>query len=500
MSAGGFLDACGFIPASAGTGNFVVSSAVQGYQTPANANAIGGTPYSYRAQSSDLTQWEEGYGDYTVSGTTLARTTITANSLGTTAAVNFSAAPNVFITAATADLQNASLLNSGSVPAAQLVNAGMLTDIRMARALSLTTSGRMGYPTNGNEYKGVYTGFVNNGDGLQGGLSSNGIYDTTSKTWTPSRANQSSVYGTAFTSLSGWAVAGNGTVTITTATGQPALPDAAWFQAGATVGNLAQISRNVGSIPASFGLSYQSQNVAIGTNTADALNIQVANVNGSVLEIRQNDNSLAIFINGAFTQIWAASFGNFGSEIWFEVNWNSGSNYTINLYLGTQYVATMTGNLPGGGTNGNVVAYLENGVTASRQAWLYFLNIGSSALPANMTLYGTLMQVNTAPNTITVLALVEDDTVSVVPGSTLFIDVTCDGSTYTNVGNLADLGVITAGLIDNTKNVSAFGGSVAVSGFTTGAHLGWRLRTQPQASGAGSSVFTPIWGVALQVT
>lgn len=122
MSATGFLDACGFIPASSGTGNFVVSAAVQGYQTPAGAGAVNGTIYSYRAESSDKTQWEEGFGTYTVSSTTLARTTITANSSGGTTAINFSAAPNVFITALSADLQNASLLNSGTV-SPSLVNA-----------------------------------------------------------------------------------------------------------------------------------------------------------------------------------------------------------------------------------------------------------------------------------------------------------------------------------------------------------------------------------------
>jgi hypothetical protein len=118
MTAGGYVDACGFIPVSSGTGDFVVSAAVTGYQTPASAGAVNGTVYSYRAQSSDLSQWEEGYGAYTSSTTTLARTTVTASSTGSK--VSFSAAPNVFITALTADLTNASLLASGTVPTARL--------------------------------------------------------------------------------------------------------------------------------------------------------------------------------------------------------------------------------------------------------------------------------------------------------------------------------------------------------------------------------------------
>jgi hypothetical protein len=115
MSANDFIDACSFIPSSGGTGNFVVSAAVQGYQTPASAGAVNGNVYSYRAESVDKSQWEDGFGAYTSSSVTLARTTITANSNGNTSAVNFSAAPNVYITAASADLKNASLLSTGTL-------------------------------------------------------------------------------------------------------------------------------------------------------------------------------------------------------------------------------------------------------------------------------------------------------------------------------------------------------------------------------------------------
>jgi microcystin-dependent protein len=118
MSAGGYLDGCGFIAASSGTGDFVVSVAVQGYQTPASASAVNGTVYTYRAESADKSQWEIGFGAYTSGTTTLARTTQLATSTG--AKVSFLAAPNVYVTAAKADLQNASLLNSGTVPTAVL--------------------------------------------------------------------------------------------------------------------------------------------------------------------------------------------------------------------------------------------------------------------------------------------------------------------------------------------------------------------------------------------
>jgi hypothetical protein len=62
-----FLDCCRFIPASNGTGSFVVASAAGGYQTPASANAVDGATYRYRAESADITQREVGTGVYTVS-------------------------------------------------------------------------------------------------------------------------------------------------------------------------------------------------------------------------------------------------------------------------------------------------------------------------------------------------------------------------------------------------------------------------------------------------
>jgi len=118
MAATGFLDACGFNPASGGTGDFVVSAAITGYRTPASASAVNGAVYSYRAQSSDLSQWEVGFGAYTSGTTTLARSTVGASSTGSK--VSFTAPPNVYVTALTSDLQNASLLANGTVATARL--------------------------------------------------------------------------------------------------------------------------------------------------------------------------------------------------------------------------------------------------------------------------------------------------------------------------------------------------------------------------------------------
>lgn len=90
-----FLDRCIFNAMAAGTGIFTVASAVPGYQTPLQAGAMSGLPYGYAAQSSDLTQWEYGYGTY--SSATLSRTVI-LNSLGTSSPINFTAPPQVLLT------------------------------------------------------------------------------------------------------------------------------------------------------------------------------------------------------------------------------------------------------------------------------------------------------------------------------------------------------------------------------------------------------------------
>lgn len=121
MSAGGYVDVCKFLPTAGGLTDFTFSTAVTGYQSPASAGISNGVVYSYRAESTDLTQWEIGFGAYNTGTGVLARTTVNASSTGSK--INFSAAPQVSITALTADLQNAALLTSGTLPVAR-INGG----------------------------------------------------------------------------------------------------------------------------------------------------------------------------------------------------------------------------------------------------------------------------------------------------------------------------------------------------------------------------------------
>lgn len=75
------LDVCRFFPTLGGVTDWTYSINVMGYQSPALAGVVTGAPYSYRAESTDLTQWEIGTGIY--DGTKFLRTTVLYNSSGT---------------------------------------------------------------------------------------------------------------------------------------------------------------------------------------------------------------------------------------------------------------------------------------------------------------------------------------------------------------------------------------------------------------------------------
>lgn len=83
MVTSSFLDVCRFTPTLGGTTDWTYSAAVVGYESPTAAGAVNGAIYRYRAESSDLSQWEVGYGAYNSSTGVLARTTVLRNSSGT---------------------------------------------------------------------------------------------------------------------------------------------------------------------------------------------------------------------------------------------------------------------------------------------------------------------------------------------------------------------------------------------------------------------------------
>ena len=83
-----------FVPASNGTGDFVYSATIQGYRSPTSALTDGKT-YRYRAESSDMSEWEYGTGVWSSSTSTLTRATVAFSSTG--AKVSFTLAPTVGI-------------------------------------------------------------------------------------------------------------------------------------------------------------------------------------------------------------------------------------------------------------------------------------------------------------------------------------------------------------------------------------------------------------------
>ena len=80
--------------ATTGTGTITLAGAVSGFQSFA---VVGNGNTTYYTITSG-TAWEVGIGTYTTSGTTLARTTILSNSLGTTVAISLTGTSTVFVT------------------------------------------------------------------------------------------------------------------------------------------------------------------------------------------------------------------------------------------------------------------------------------------------------------------------------------------------------------------------------------------------------------------
>jgi hypothetical protein len=135
----GWIDSCCFTPVAGGTTDWTFASVVQGYQSPTAAGAQNGRLYKVRAESADLSQWEESEGAYNGGTGVFARTTVLFNSQGTTAKVNFSSVPQVAVIALKEDL----LATDESCLALGMTN-GQLSASATAGALTvsvLTTAG-----------------------------------------------------------------------------------------------------------------------------------------------------------------------------------------------------------------------------------------------------------------------------------------------------------------------------------------------------------------------
>lgn len=93
-----FTNYCKWSSTTAGTASFTVGAAASAdeggaHDIPANCGVVDGAVYRYFARTADLSQTELGRGTYRSSTGKLDRTTILANSDGTTTAVNFATDP-----------------------------------------------------------------------------------------------------------------------------------------------------------------------------------------------------------------------------------------------------------------------------------------------------------------------------------------------------------------------------------------------------------------------
>jgi hypothetical protein len=160
-----FLDVCRFFPTAGGTTDWTVSAAVGGYQTPSAAGAVNGALYRYRAESTDLTQWEVGYGTYNTSTSVLSRSTVLFNSAGTTAKIGFSTVPQVAIVALAEDIggnTNRRLAKTAAYTVAQ-ADCGMTLALGGGAFYALTFAAGSGYDSN-------HTNLVINEDTARGKL------------------------------------------------------------------------------------------------------------------------------------------------------------------------------------------------------------------------------------------------------------------------------------------------------------------------------------------
>ena len=120
--------------ATTGTGTLTLGSAVDGYQTFANAGVANGNIVRYTIE--DGSAWEIGLGTYSSTGTTLSRGTI-ESSTGT--AINLSGNATVFVTAAAGDLQElVTFAETFALPTVDGTNGQVLTT-NGSGTLSFTT-------------------------------------------------------------------------------------------------------------------------------------------------------------------------------------------------------------------------------------------------------------------------------------------------------------------------------------------------------------------------
>lgn len=138
------VDRAKMTTATTGTGTITLGSASSGYQSFAAAGVANGNVVRYTIE--DGANWEIGTGTYTSTGTTLSRSPTQSSSGG--AAINLSGSATVFVTVASADLQElVTFAETFTLPTVDGTNGQVLTTNGSGTLTFTTVSGGGGGAT-----------------------------------------------------------------------------------------------------------------------------------------------------------------------------------------------------------------------------------------------------------------------------------------------------------------------------------------------------------------
>ena len=267
-----------------------------------------------------------------------------------------------------------------------------------------------------------------------------------------------------FDDIRGWS-ANVGVTIVEPRDRDPMVGKVAEMDTGANAGSVSVLRKYYGPIPASFGVSVLMGMVTKLRSSAEALEMQVQNGEGHQLKMRVYSGAVEFFHDGA----WHRQFAYGGSisiltEWWVEARFNGGSSYTIRLFAGTQELPGFTGNLPRGkpGEEGWIGFIQHSSALAHRKSHLAFLEVGSSALPADMSLVSVAKHVVTEPRTVSMAVLFEDVCAQTVINTDLKGWISKDGGANFYQVPLTNFGKRGAGILDASKPVLFLGGTVSL--------------------------------------
>lgn len=267
-----------------------------------------------------------------------------------------------------------------------------------------------------------------------------------------------------FESITDWPV-DVGAIVIDPSDTDPMVGKVAELDTGGTRGNTSALRKYFGVIPATFGVSVVMGMVTPNRSAAEATEFQAQNGLGHLLKMRMYLGAVQFFYNGAWTtQFTYGGNTSILSEWWMDAMHNGGSNYTVRLFAGTQELPGFTGSLPGGtlGEDGWVSFVQYSSAVADRKARVGFLQVGTSALPANMDLVSVAHDMGPEPTVISLAVMFEDVSAQTVLNTDLNAWVSKDGGSNWHQVKLASCTKYNSGVLDVTKPVYLVAGQVAL--------------------------------------